>query len=52
MIPIAEKIDLQGIPVTYPKVFVQKGEAFECAGRVSEHFFLKAYDSCKKPVKV
>jgi hypothetical protein len=45
---IAEKIALQGIPVTYPKVFLQKGEAFECAGRVSEHFFLKAYDSCKK----
>ncbi|KPA09003.1 heme biosynthesis protein, partial [Candidatus Magnetomorum sp. HK-1] len=35
---IAEKIALQGIPVTYPKVFLQKGEAFECAGRVSEHF--------------
>ena len=30
----------QGITVTYPKVFLEPGEAFECAGRVAENYFI------------
>ena len=37
---IAKEISKLGIPVTYPKVFLEKVEIFECAGRVSEHFFV------------
>ena len=29
-----------GIHVTYPKVFLDEGEGFECAGRVAENYFL------------
>ncbi|MDF1578310.1 MAG: radical SAM protein [Desulfurivibrionaceae bacterium] len=29
-----------GIPTIYPKVFLDKGEKFECAGRVAENFFI------------
>jgi Fe-coproporphyrin III synthase len=29
-----------GIHVTYPKVFLQTGEAFECAGLVAKNFFV------------
>jgi len=29
-----------GIHVTYPKVFLSKGEQFECAGNVAENFFV------------
>ncbi|WP_457576275.1 radical SAM protein [Desulfomarina sp.] len=37
---VAEKIAAQGIHVTYPKVFLEKGEQFECAGNVAENFFI------------
>ena len=30
----------QGITVTYPKVFLEPGETFECAGRVAENYFI------------
>jgi hypothetical protein len=29
-----------GIHVTYPKVFLSDGEAFECAGVVAENYFI------------
>lgn len=35
----AEAVSL-GIDVTYPKVFLEKGEPFECAGLVAENFFI------------
>jgi len=37
---IAQKVSQLGIPVTYPKVFLQKNEIFECAGKVAEFFFV------------
>jgi len=30
----------KGIEVTYPKVFLEEGEPFECAGNVAENFFI------------
>jgi MoaA/NifB/PqqE/SkfB family radical SAM enzyme len=30
----------KGIQVTYPKVFLGRGEPFECAGNVAENFFI------------
>lgn len=30
----------KGIHVTYPKVFLDRGEQFECAGNVAENFFI------------
>jgi len=36
----AEKIAGQGIIVTYPKVFLDPDEIFECAGNVAENFFV------------
>lgn len=36
----AEKIAAQGIIVTYPKVFLDRDEIFECAGNVAENFFV------------
>jgi MoaA/NifB/PqqE/SkfB family radical SAM enzyme len=38
--PVAKKVADLGISVTYPKVFLESDETFECAGRVSEHFFV------------
>jgi len=29
-----------GIHVTYPKVFLEEGEKFQCAGRVAENYFI------------
>ena len=41
MIPkVAETIAAKGIPVTYPKVFLEPGEAFSCAGNVAENYFV------------
>jgi len=37
---VARKVAQLGIPVTFPKVFLQKDEVFECGGKVSEHFFV------------
>ena len=36
----AEKIAGQGIIVTYPKVFLDPEDIFECAGNVAENFFV------------
>lgn len=38
--PVAKKAAAMGIPTIYPKVFLEQGEKFECAGRVAENFFL------------
>jgi MoaA/NifB/PqqE/SkfB family radical SAM enzyme len=38
--PVAAKAAKLGIPTIYPKVFLDKGEKFECAGRVAENFFI------------
>jgi len=37
---IALKIAALGITVTYPKVFLDPGESFECAGLVAENYFI------------
>jgi MoaA/NifB/PqqE/SkfB family radical SAM enzyme len=37
---VAEKIAEQGIIVTYPKVFLNHDEKFECAANVSKNFFI------------
>lgn len=36
----AEAIARQGIRVVYPKVFLKPEEAFECAGRVADNYFV------------
>ena len=37
---IAEKIAQLGIPVIYPKVYLEKQEPFACAGLVSDNYFV------------
>lgn len=37
---VAERIAREGIIVTYPKVFLEKGETFECAGNVADNYFV------------
>ncbi len=37
---VAEAIARRGIHVTYPKVFLEEGERFECAGNVAENYFV------------
>ncbi len=36
----ARNIASSGISVTYPKVYLNKGETFECAGNVAENYFI------------
>ena len=36
----AEEIARQGITVTFPKVFLEAGDRFECAGRVADNYFV------------
>ena len=36
----AQKIADSGITVIYPKVFLEEGESFQCAGRVASNFFV------------
>ncbi len=38
--PVAAAAAELGIPTTYPKVFLDEGEEFECAGRVTENYFV------------
>ena len=38
--PVAEKIADLGITVTYPKVFLDLDDPFECAGLVAKNFFI------------
>ncbi len=37
---VAQKIAEFGITVTYPKVFLEDGEKFECAGVVADNYFI------------
>lgn len=37
---VARQAAAAGIHVTYPKVFLQDGEVFECAGVVAENYFI------------
>ena len=37
---VARKAAEKGIHVTYPKVFLDQGERFECAGLVAENYFI------------
>ncbi|MDJ0810999.1 MAG: radical SAM protein [Desulfobacterales bacterium] len=38
--PVAARIADLGITVTYPKVFLEPGEAFACAGKVADNYFV------------
>ncbi|MCF8094528.1 MAG: radical SAM protein [Desulfobacteraceae bacterium] len=38
--PLAEKIAKSGITVTYPRVFLEPDEVFECAGNTAENYFI------------
>ncbi len=38
--PVAREVAATGIHVTYPKVFLDPGERFQCAGIVAENFFV------------
>ena len=38
--PVARRIAEFGITVTYPKVFLGRGENFECAGLVADNYFV------------
>jgi MoaA/NifB/PqqE/SkfB family radical SAM enzyme len=37
---VADAIADRGVTVTYPKVFLEPGEPFACAGRVAENYFV------------
>ncbi len=37
---VAEQVARAGITVTYPKVFLDEGEAFQCAGLVADNYFV------------
>ena len=38
--PVAEAVARSGITVTYPKVFLEPGEPFKCAGNVAGNYFI------------
>jgi MoaA/NifB/PqqE/SkfB family radical SAM enzyme len=38
--PLAEKIAVRKITVSYPKVYLEPDETFECAGRVAHNYFI------------
>jgi MoaA/NifB/PqqE/SkfB family radical SAM enzyme len=38
--PLAQKIARQGITVSYPKVYLDLTEEFQCAGRVAKNYFI------------
>ena len=38
--PVAAAAAALGIPTTYPRVFLDEGEKFECAGRVADNYFV------------
>jgi Fe-coproporphyrin III synthase len=37
---VADAVAREGIVVTYPKVFLEAGESFECAGLVADNYFV------------
>lgn len=40
VLPVARQVADQGVRVTYPKVFLDESEPFECAGRVADNYFI------------
>lgn len=38
--PVAQKTSFYGIKVTYPKVFLDPGDKFECGGTEAENYFI------------
>ena len=40
VLPVARQVAAQGLRVTYPKVFLETNEPFECAGRVADNYFV------------
>lgn len=40
VLPVARRVARSGIRVTYPKVYLEAGEPFECAGRVADNYFV------------
>ena len=38
--PLAQNIAARGIAVSYPKVYLEPGDKFECAGRVAQNYFV------------
>lgn len=40
VLPVAQKVAQCGIAVTYPKVYLNMDEPFECAGRVADNYFV------------
>jgi len=38
--PVAREVAAAGITVTYPKVFLEAGDRFECAGNVADNYFI------------
>lgn len=40
VLPVARKVAQRGIVVTYPKVYLDMDEPFECAGRVADNYFV------------
>ena len=38
--PLAQEIGRQGITVSYPRVYLEPEEKFECAGRVAKNYFI------------
>jgi len=38
--PLAQEIARQGITVSYPRVYLEPEEKFECAGRVAKNYFI------------
>jgi Fe-coproporphyrin III synthase len=40
VLPVARQAARQGIRVTYPKVYLEMDEPFECAGRVADNYFI------------
>jgi Fe-coproporphyrin III synthase len=37
---VARKVAAEGIPVTFPKVFLESSDPFDCAGRVADNYFV------------
>jgi Fe-coproporphyrin III synthase len=37
---VARRVAATGIPVTFPKVFLEPSDPFECAGRVADNYFV------------
>lgn len=37
---VAEQVAESGVVVSYPKVFLERGETFECAGECAENYFI------------